>query len=85
MKVSIYSRKEIEKMIENDFPSNTAVISFYDPPGKYGDNEPPVHFKGKAKRLFQVVVHDIDIEVLEDFGLPLIPILQKQMSWQNLF
>ena len=29
MKISIYSRKEIEKLIESNFPKNTAVISFY--------------------------------------------------------
>ena len=31
MNVSIYSRKAIEELINHDFPSNTAVISFYDP------------------------------------------------------
>lgn len=69
MKVSIYSRSEIEKLIQDDFPQNTAVISFYDPPGKYGDREPAVDYKGKVEELFQIAVYDIDIEVLEDFGL----------------
>ena len=31
MKVSIYSREEIEKLISKGFPEKTAVISFYDP------------------------------------------------------
>ena len=34
MKVQIYSRKAIEKLLQGDFPENTAVISFYDPPSK---------------------------------------------------
>lgn len=32
MKVTVYSRAEIEKvMADGNFPKNTAVISFYDP------------------------------------------------------
>lgn len=32
MKVTVYSRAEIEKvMADRKFPQNTAVISFYDP------------------------------------------------------
>lgn len=69
MNISIYSRNEIEKLITSDFPKNTAVISFYDPPGKHGDRESAVDYKGKAEKLFQVAVNDIDLEVLEDFGL----------------
>ena len=35
MKVTIYSRAEIEKvMADGNFPQNTAVISFYDPCNK---------------------------------------------------
>lgn len=69
MKISIYSRKEIEKLIENDFLKNTAVISFYDPAGIRSDNMIPVDYKGKAEMLFQVAVYDIDITVLKDYGL----------------
>lgn len=69
MKISIYSRKEIEKLIESDFPQNTAVISFYDPVGIRSDNMMPVDYKGKAEMLFQVAVYDIDITVLKDYGL----------------
>lgn len=69
MKVYIYSRDIVEKLINHDFPENVAVISFYDPPGKYKSVEPPVDYKGKAKKLFQVAVYDIDIEVLDEFGL----------------
>ncbi len=69
MKISIYSRKEIENLIENDFPKNTAVISFYDPAGIRSDNEKPVDYKGKAEMLLQVAVYDIDISILESYGL----------------
>lgn len=69
MKISIYSRKEIEKLIESNFPKNTAVISFYDPAGLRSDNEKPVDYKGKAEMLFRVAVYDIDISILESYGL----------------
>lgn len=69
MKVSIYSREEIEKIIDTDFPKNTAVISFYDPKGIRSDNLTPVDYKNKAEMVYQVAVYDIDIECLEDYGL----------------
>lgn len=69
MKISIYSRKTIEKLIQNGFPENSAVISFYDPPGRYGIPEPAVDYKGRTKNLFQVAVYDIDAKVLGHFGL----------------
>lgn len=70
MKVSIYSRKAVEELLKNDFPANTAVISFYDPPYKEGGRPcVPVDYMGKPDRIFTVQVHDIDIETLPDFGL----------------
>ena len=69
MKVNIYSREEIEKLIDNDFPKNTAVISFYDPKGIRSDNLSPVDYKNKAEIVYQVAVYDIDIDVLEDYNL----------------
>ncbi len=69
-KIDICSRKTAEALLENGFPENTAVISFYDPPSKrMRDVLPPVDYKGKADRVFYVRVHDIDIEVLPDYGL----------------
>ena len=62
MNVSIYSRKEIEKLIDNDFPKNTAVISFYDPKGIRSDNLSHVDYKNQAEMFYQVAVYDIDIE-----------------------
>ncbi|MBE6911028.1 MAG: hypothetical protein E7473_00710 [Ruminococcaceae bacterium] len=70
MKIEIYSRKAIEKLIESNFPPNTAVISFYDPPSRRTPKDyKPVDYQGKSERLFQVGVHDIDIETLEDYGM----------------
>ena len=57
-------------LLKKGFPKNTAVISFYDPPGKFHDeNYCPVDYKGKTARLFQVAVHDIDLSVLPEYGL----------------
>lgn len=54
MKVSIYSREAIEKLIEYNFPKNTAVISFYDPKGIRSDNLTPVDYKNNA----EIVISD---------------------------
>ena len=68
MTIFIYAREEIEQLIEKEFPTKTAVISFYDPP--VGSHEaPPVDFCGKAGRLFQAAVWDIHYDELEDYGL----------------
>lgn len=70
MNISVYSRKEIEALIEGDFPQNTAVISFYDPKSRHTlKGYSPVEYKGKCTRLFQVCVHDIDIDLLPEYGL----------------
>lgn len=70
MKVQIYSRKAVEELLNGDFPANAAVISFYDPPNiRTGEASAPVDYKGKAKRVFAVPIHDIDIEILGDYGL----------------
>lgn len=70
MNVSIYSRKAIEKRITHNFPANTAVISFYDPKDSKGyGNCTPVDYHKQCERIFYVCIHDIDIEILEDYGL----------------
>ena len=70
MKIDICSRKTAEALLENGFPENTAVISFYDPPSKsMKDVLPPVDYKDNADRVFYVQVHDIDLEILPDYGL----------------
>lgn len=68
MKVSIYSRKSVEELLQKGFPPNTAVISFYDPPSRRGALA-PMDYSGRAGRVFQVAIHDIDLSVLPDFNL----------------
>ena len=57
-------------MIKTGFPEDTVVISFCDPPSKRKplDNR-RVDYTGVCNRYLTVAVHDIDIEILEDFGL----------------
>lgn len=70
MQVSIYSRQAIETLIKGDFPKNSAVISFLDPPDNYHNkNSAPVDYKNKTERIFYVAVHDIDLSVLPKFNL----------------
>lgn len=70
MKVQVYSRKAIEELLQSDFPKNTAVINFYDPPNiRTGEVYSPVNFGENAERAFTVAVHDIDIEILSDYNL----------------
>lgn len=70
MNVSIYSREAIEKLLYEGIPSNTAIISFCDPitirtPKGYK----PVDYSHVANPVFQVALHDIDIEILEEYNL----------------
>ena len=70
MNVSICSRKQAEALLKNSFPAHTAVISFYDPPShRFRETEPPLDFSGKAERVFQIALHDIDLSILGDYGL----------------
>ena len=84
MNVKINSRKGIEELLTYDFRikegwakekkspfDSTSIISFYDPPDRRGIREDykPVDFSGITDRLFQIPLHDIDIEILGEFGL----------------
>lgn len=70
MQVQIFSRDATEKLLKGDFPQNAAVISFYDPPNiRTGEITKPVDFKEKAERVFTIPLYDIDIDILEDYGL----------------
>ena len=70
MQVQIFSRDAMEKLLKGDFPQNAAVVSFYDPPNiRTGEITKPVDYKGKAERVFAVPLYDIDIDILEDYGL----------------
>lgn len=70
MHVEICSRKAIEGLLNKGFPDNTAVISFYDPTTRRLDKEyAPVDFSGKAIRVFQLALHDIDLDILGEYNL----------------
>lgn len=70
MNVMICSRAEMEQMLERGLPENTAVISFSDPvTEKTTKEELPLDFTGKCDRVFQIQIHDIDIDILEEFHL----------------
>jgi hypothetical protein len=71
MNVNIYSRKEIEKIIENGtFPQNTAVISFYDPAIKKIDKDySHVNYDGICEYVFYSELDDLDIGYLGKKGL----------------
>lgn len=64
MNIKIMSRNEIEKLIVQGFPSNTAVISFRDT-----DDNSVIEFNGLPTRLFELKVDDIYFEELDEFGL----------------
>ena len=72
MRIKIYSRKAIEKLLSAERIPNTAVISFHDPAGRSrrhpGDDQ-PIDFTGKCGRVMQIPLHDLDPEALSDFGL----------------
>ena len=70
MEVNICSRKSAEELMQTGFPSNTAVVSFYDPPSSSRRGSlAPVDYSGKASRVFQVAIHDIDFSVLPTYNL----------------
>lgn len=68
--VSVYSRKEIEKIIlKNKFPKNTAVISFYEPEVNCIDkNYKQLNYKGICDCVFYNELDDIDSDSLKDNG-----------------
>ena len=68
MEVSIYSRKAVKELIENGFPQNAAVISFYTPKNKRDYEENRVNYDGVCNKVFYVGIPDIDIEILSDYG-----------------
>ena len=69
MKVRIFSREAMEKLLKEGLPENTAVISFYDPPSKRTPEDyEPVDYSGECDRFFMVGIHDIDISILKNYG-----------------
>ena len=86
MKVSIYSRKEIEKIIKSgNFPENTVVISYYDPTIKRIDKDyTHVDYDGVCNDVFFSELDDLDLSILEKKAILIIHISLKPLIWLNL-
>lgn len=70
MDVRIMSRKEAETLSRSNLSKETSIISFYDPitsltPKDYRK----IDYSGICDDVFYVAIHDIDIEILDDYGL----------------
>ena len=68
MKVEIYSREAIKELMQREFPKNTAVISFCSPRKTRRAEEIRVYFGNICDRVFNILIPDIDIEILGDYG-----------------
>lgn len=70
MKVTVCSREEIEAMMTaDDFPQNTAVISFCDPELKHAASDyTRVDFSGACDNVFYCEVDDLDLDSLPEKG-----------------
>ena len=64
MNITIMSRNEIEKLITQGFPSNTAVISFRDT-----DDNSVIEFNDLPKCLFEIKIDDIELDELNEWVL----------------
>ena len=86
MKVTVLSRKAAKRMMAEGFPENVAVISFYDPKSRRTpiDYE-PLSYDGICDRVFYVGIHDIDIEILGDYGLTFETYFPEAPRWRILF
>lgn len=70
LNIEILSRTAAEQRILKGFPDNSAVIRFYDPPSRRTPKDyAPVDYSSVCDRVFSVPIHDIDIEILPDYGL----------------
>lgn len=72
MKVTIYSRRKMEKLLSKGKIENTAIISFHDPVDRghrHLEDYEPIDFTSKCDRVMQIALHDLDPEALSDFGL----------------
>ena len=70
MKISVYSREGIERiMAEGSLPNNTAVISFCDPELKHIDkNYSRVDYSSVCSDVFYCEVDDLDLDYLSKKG-----------------
>jgi len=66
MKITICSRNSVEYLLQNNFPQNTAVISFYDPDKFNNDtNYKLVDYNGKADNVLYIPLNDFQTELPE--------------------
>lgn len=69
-RIEIISREKAEQLMRERFPQNAAVISFCDPQSKRTPKDyAPIDYANVCDRVFSVAIHDIDIEILSDYGL----------------
>ena len=69
-RIDILSREKAEELIENCFPDNTAVISFYDPQNVYTPQEyKPVDYSSVCKNTFYVCIRDTEPVFLGNYNL----------------
>lgn len=70
MKIKIYSRAAMRARIREGKLDNTAVISFYDPEsGRTPKDYHRLEYGDCCDRVFYVPIHDIDLEILGEYGL----------------
>lgn len=67
MKVAIYSRPELKRLLKEKIPAETAIISFCDSCDETENSPIPADYDETA--VFRIVLDDIDIEELEELGL----------------
>ena len=70
MDVRIMSRKEAETLSRSNLSKETSIISFYDPiTNRTPKDYQKIDSHGICDNVFYVAIHDIDIEILDDYGL----------------
>ena len=70
MNVSIHSRESVETLLREGLPPNMAIISFYDPiTTRTPKGYKPVDYSGVENPVFQIALHDIDLEILGEYNL----------------
>ena len=70
MNIEIHSRKSIEELLKKNNLNDVAIISFYDPilSVSFSVNE-PIDYSEKCNRVFQIAIHDIYYDELEEYNL----------------
>ncbi len=68
MKITIHSRKSIEKLMRTSFPEKTVVISFYDPP-KNDEVPRKINYSRWTDQVFQIPLDDISYDAVAEHKL----------------